>query len=118
MRLYQQLILFMLAATVLPLALLGFWLLRESERALATRIAGEQRAHAQAAAETAGKALLDTVDAIARSAEMFDWSRTSASEVRGGLSLLYQQSNAVSAVVMLSSQGAVVEGPIYLKDEE
>src|SRR5687768_7939976 len=105
MRLYQQLVLFMLAATVLPLALLGFWLLRESERELGHRIATEQRAQAREAAEAAGKAMLDAVESIARSAEMFDWSRTSANELRGGLSLLYQQSSTVSAVVLLSPEG-------------
>jgi len=118
MRLYQQLVLFMLAATVLPLALLGFWLLRESERELGLRIAAGQRAQAQEAAASSGKAVLDSVEAIARSAELFDWSRTSASEVRGGLSLLYQQSPAIAAVVLLSPEGSVVEGPVYLREGE
>ncbi|MDQ3265543.1 MAG: ATP-binding protein [Myxococcota bacterium] len=118
MRLYQQLVLFMLAATVLPLALLGFWLLRESERELGLRIAAEQRAQAREAAASSGKALLDSVEAIARSAEMIDWARASATEVRGGLSLLYQQSQSIAAVVLLSAQGSVVEGPVYLREGE
>ena len=51
MRLYQQLILFMLAATVLPLAVLGFLLLSRAEKGLAERVAAEQRALAVSTAE-------------------------------------------------------------------
>jgi signal transduction histidine kinase len=118
MRLYQQLVLFMLAATVLPLAILGFWLLRESERALSQRISGEQLARAEAAAEVSGKSLLDAVEAIARSAEPFDWQIVSDEELRGGLVLLYQQSNAVSAVVLLTSDGKLAAEPVYRQEAE
>ena len=38
MKLYQQLILFALAATVLPLAIVGFYVLRQSEAELSRRI--------------------------------------------------------------------------------
>ncbi|HEX4620709.1 MAG TPA: two-component sensor histidine kinase, partial [Myxococcaceae bacterium] len=105
MRLYQQLVLFMLAATVLPLALLGFWLLRGSEQELSRRIRGEQRALAGAAAEGVAAQLMGAVDAVARSAEAVDWAHMSAEEMRGALFLLYQQSTSVSAAVLVGADG-------------
>ena len=59
MKLYQQLILFMLAATVLPLAVVGFYLLSQSEAELAQRIASEQRALAESTAESVGSTLMN-----------------------------------------------------------
>ncbi|HEY0094708.1 MAG TPA: two-component sensor histidine kinase, partial [Archangium sp.] len=71
MRLYQQLILFMLAATVLPLAAVGFLLLSRAEAELTGRIVSEQRVIAETTAESASSELMKTVDALARSAELF-----------------------------------------------
>ena len=114
MRLYQQLVLFMLAATVLPLALLGFWLLRASEDELSRRIQGEQRALAAAAAEGAAGQVMGAVNAVARAADAIDWTHASSVELKGGLSLLYQQSPAVSAVILLDADGQVEAGPVFV----
>ena len=105
MRLYQQLVLFMLAATVLPLALVGFLLLSRAEGELAARLDAEQRTLAAATAEGAAAELLATVDALARSAELIDWERASPEERRGALSLLYGQSPVVSAVLQVDADG-------------
>ena len=43
LKLSQKLLLFVLAAAVVPLAFAGFWLLREAERELAVRLEREQR---------------------------------------------------------------------------
>ncbi|XXF80760.1 ATP-binding protein [Myxococcaceae bacterium GXIMD 01537] len=117
MRLYQQLILFMLAATVFPLAVVGFLLLSRAEAELAARITAEQRALAQVTAEGVSSELMETVDALARPAELIDWERATAEEVRGGLSLLYGQSKTVSAVVQLDSDGRLLGLPVYREDE-
>lgn len=116
MRLYQQLVLFMLAATVLPLALVGFLLLRGAEAEVARRIASEQQARAAAAAETVSSHLLGAVDALARSAEAFDWSTASEEEKKGGLALLYRQSDSVSAVALLNSEGKLLSEPLFVQD--
>ena len=116
MRLYQQLVLFMLAATVLPLAVVGFLLLSRAEAELAARLDAEQRTLAEATAEGASAELLATVDALARSAELIDWERASAEEVRGGLSLLYGQSPVVSAVLRVDAQGQALGPPVYEPD--
>ncbi|RJS24894.1 two-component sensor histidine kinase [Corallococcus sp. H22C18031201] len=113
MRLYQQLVLFMLAATVLPLAAVGFLLLSRAEAELAARIDAEHRALAAATAEAVATSLMEVVNGLARSAEMIDWERATAEESRGGLALLYGQSPTVSAVLKLDAQGHPLGNAVY-----
>ncbi|GHG84483.1 sensor histidine kinase [Comamonas sp. JC664] len=113
MRLYQQLVLFMLAATVLPLAAVGFLLLSRAEATLAARIDAEQRAQASAAAEAVGASMMEVVDALARSAELIDWQAASDEETLGALRLLYGQSPAVSAVLKLDAEGRPLGTPVF-----
>jgi two-component system, NtrC family, sensor kinase len=113
MKLYQQLILFMLAATVLPLAVVGFWLLRTSEDELGAHIRAEQQALGVLVAREAATQLVGTVDALGRATEAIDWAGASAEEIRGALSLLYQQSSAVAAVALVDSEGALLNGPVF-----
>jgi two-component system, NtrC family, sensor kinase len=113
MRLYQQLVLFMLAATVLPLAAVGFLLLSRAEAELAGRIVSEQRVIAESTAESASSELMKTVDALARSAELFNWESITPEEFQGGLQLLYGQSPAVSAVLHLDAQGNPRGAPVF-----
>ena len=119
MRLYQQLLLFMVAATVLPLAVVGFLLLSRAEAELAERIASEQRALAAATAESAASTLMKTVDAMARVAESIEWEGLSDDEARGALTLIFRQSSAVSAVQRLDAAGQPVGQPVfYMQDED
>ena len=118
MKLYQQLILFMLAATVLPVAAVGFLLLARAEAALAGRIDAEQRLVAETTADSASLELMKTVEALARSVELFDWERISPEELEGGLRLLYGQSPAISAVLHLDAQGHPQGEPIYRLPQE
>ena len=113
MRLYQQLVLFMLAATVLPLAAVGFLLLSRAEAELTGRIVSEQRVIAESTAESASSELMKTVDALARSAELFSWESITPEEFQGGLQLLYGQSPAVSAVLHLDAQGNPRGEPVF-----
>jgi C4-dicarboxylate-specific signal transduction histidine kinase len=116
MRLSQKLVLFVLAMTLLPLAVVGFGLLRSFERELQTRIAHEQRAVAVAVAEGVSSQLLGAINAVARSAELIDWAKATPEELRGALSLLYQQSNAVSAVALVDAQGKLLAEPVFLPE--
>ncbi|MFY0521947.1 sensor histidine kinase [Archangium gephyra] len=113
MRLYQQLVLFMLAATVLPLAAVGFLLLSRAEAELTGRIISEQRVIAETTAESASSELMKTVDALARSAKLFSWESITPEEFQGGLQLLYGQSPAVSAVLHLDAQGNPRGEPVF-----
>ncbi|WP_224360723.1 sensor histidine kinase [Hyalangium versicolor] len=118
MKLYQQLILFMLAATVLPLAIVGFLLLSRAEAELASRIAVEQRTLAAATAETVASTLMKTVDAMALVAESIDWEGLNEEEARGALTLVFRQSTAVSAVMRLDSAGHPLGKPVFYTREE
>ncbi|NOK08274.1 sensor histidine kinase [Corallococcus exercitus] len=117
MRLYQQLILFMLAATVLPLAIVGFLLLSRSEQALAQRIDDQQRELATATAEAVEASLMEVVNGLARSAELLPWERATPDEVRGMLLLLYGQSTTVSAVIQVDANGQPL-GPAVFRSAE
>ncbi len=103
MRLSQQLILFMLAAAVLPLSGVGFWLLQRSETELSRRLAHEQRAVAEAAAEAAAAQLMVPINGIAGSAALIDWRSVNAEEARGGLQLLAAQSELIAGVALVDS---------------
>ncbi len=101
MRLSQKLLLFVLAAAVLPLSLAGFWLLREAERELSARLEREQRALASAAAEATGTQLAASLESLAQSASLIDWAHVSAAEAEGGLRLLASQSPVVVAATLV-----------------
>ena len=64
MRLSQKLILFVLAAAVIPLSVAGFWLLNQSEVELSARLEREQTATALAAAEGTSSQLLNAMNAL------------------------------------------------------
>src|SRR5690606_13465498 len=74
MRLYHQLLAFMVAATLLPTAALGWVLLTSTETQIIQRIRGEQVALARAAAVETSATLMDAVESLGRSAELLDWS--------------------------------------------
>ncbi|RKH41181.1 sensor histidine kinase [Corallococcus sicarius] len=113
MRLYQQLILFMLAATVLPLAAVGFLLLSRAEAEVVSHIDDKQRALASATAEAVATNLMEVVNGLARSAELIDWERATPDEVRGGLALLYGQSPTISAVLEVDAEGRPLGQAVY-----
>jgi signal transduction histidine kinase len=100
-RLSQKLVLFVLAAAVLPLALGGFWVLKSAEAELAARLEREQRALAAAAAEAAGTQLSFALDGLAQAALLIDWKAASAEEASGGLRLLAGQSALVVAAALV-----------------
>ena len=116
MKLYQQLILFMLAVTVLPLAVVGFLLLSRAEAELAERISAEQRALAVATSESVEASLRKTVDAMALVVQSVRWHELNDEELEGALSLVYLQSSAVSAVLKLSPQGEPLGPPFYFAE--
>jgi two-component system, NtrC family, sensor kinase len=101
MRLSQKLILFVLAAAILPLTGVGFWLLSVSERELSSRLEREQAAIASSGADAISAQLLGTINALAISAGLFEWTAFTPAEVEGGLKLLYAQSDNVAGVAFV-----------------
>lgn len=109
MRLSQKLVLFVLAAAVAPLALGGFWVLKNAETELAARLEREQRALAAASAEAAGTQLSFALDGLAQAAVLIDWKAASAEEAYGGLRLLAGQSSLLVAAALVDpSRNAAV----------
>ena len=101
LKLSQKLLLFVLAAAVIPLSMSGFWLLRQAEEELGARLEREQRALASAAAEATGTQLTTSLDSLAQSATLIDWGRVSSEEALGGLQLLASQSPVVVAATVV-----------------
>jgi two-component system, NtrC family, sensor kinase len=113
MKLYQQLILFMLAATVLPLAVVGFLLLARAEAELADRVASEQRALAAGTADSVATTLMKAVDDMARLAESIEWKGLSEEDSRRALALILRQSSSVSAVMRVDAAGKLLGKPVF-----
>ncbi len=114
MRLAQKLILFVLAASVVPLSFVGTGLLRRLEQELSDRLVAEQRAVADAAIESASAELNAAIGSVERAALLIDWSHANAEEATGALKLVYASSPLVSGVMLydpsLASPVPVVSG--------
>ena len=102
----------MLAAAVLPLSGVGFWLLQRSEAELSVRLEHEQRAVAEAAAEGAAAQLMAAINGLSISAGLIDWRAVSADEARGGLQLLAAQSDLIAAVALVDPKREAALEPV------
>jgi signal transduction histidine kinase len=112
-RLSEKLILFVLTAAIVPLTLVAFGLLRQSERELTTRITEQQRAVAAAAAQEVSAEIWSAINALATSSTALQWGQASPAEVEGGLKLLYTQSDLIAAVVLADpARQPELPGPI------
>jgi two-component system, NtrC family, sensor kinase len=105
MRLLHKLILFMLASSIAPISIVGLALLRNAEDELKRRIALQQAAVARSAAELIGRDVTDLVESLARASEPLAFDTMTARERTGALSLLYQQSSTIAAVILLNRTG-------------
>jgi signal transduction histidine kinase len=112
MKLYRKLLIFTLAATVLPLSAVGFSVLRGAERALSARIAAQQLATAQATAEAVGRELGELLDAVSGTVENWDVKSLSDAELRALLLVLHRRSERIDAVVMVDVQGRQLVEPV------
>ncbi|HEY0881282.1 MAG TPA: HAMP domain-containing protein, partial [Archangium sp.] len=117
LKLSQKLLLFVLAAAVVPLAFAGFWLLREAERELGERLEREQRALAAAAAEATGTQLAVSLESLAQSALLIDWARVTPEEASGGLRLLASQSSVVVGATLVDPARTDVQPFLEAIDE-
>jgi|CXWL01.1.fsa_nt_gi signal transduction histidine kinase len=99
MRLAQKLILFVLAASIVPLAFVGTGLLRRLEQELGERLLAEQRAVVEAAIESASAELNGAIGNVERAALLVDWTQANADELHGALRLVYASSPLVAGVL-------------------
>ncbi|HEY3448343.1 MAG TPA: ATP-binding protein [Myxococcales bacterium] len=106
MRLYQKLVLFMLAAAVGPVAVVGFALLGRAQDELRSRITEQQLSVAVSAAELAARDVEEAVESLTRTASSIRWADLSGDERAGALRLLVGQSrHFVVASVIDSTSG-------------
>lgn len=111
MKLYLKLLLFTLAAAVLPLTAVGFHMLARSERALRERIEEQQLAAARAAAELAWRDLEGIIGGIDGLARSWNPSRLREPELRGFLRVVLRGSGEVRAAVVVDDRGAMPIAP-------
>jgi len=103
----RRLVLFALAAAVLPLVGVAFAVLARSEQALASRAAEAQAQAARATAEGIGRDLDAARDELSRAVEAWDPSRLDEAELRAFLYLLTRQVASCSAAATVDAAGRV-----------
>ncbi|MGC4113313.1 MAG: ATP-binding protein [Myxococcales bacterium] len=103
MRLYQKLVLFMLAAAVGPVAVVGFALLGRAQDELRSRITEQQLSLAVSAAELAARDVDEAVEALTRTAASIRWADLSEDERSGALRLLVGQSRHFGAATVVDA---------------
>jgi signal transduction histidine kinase len=111
MRLYRKLLLFTLAAAVLPLTAVGFHLLASSERALRARIEEQQLQAARAAAELTWGDLEAVIAGLEGVAGTWSPSRLREAELRGFLRVVLRSSREVRAAAVMDERGALPVPP-------
>ncbi len=109
MRLFPKLVLFMIAATVAPVAGVGFSLLTRAERALESRIGAQQATAAAAAAQRAARDVEGAVETLVRAASPIGWRELSPEEREGALRLVLLQSRHFALAGLFDAQGAPVD---------
>ncbi|MDF1565509.1 MAG: ATP-binding protein [Deltaproteobacteria bacterium] len=116
MSLYQKLIVFMLAATVVPMAVVGFALVRQSEDALRERIRAAQEEAAVAEARAAATLITEQVDDLRRAAHAFDLRGADEAALQGALRMIYQAAPDVAITLVVDDRGALQAPPVFLED--
>ncbi len=117
MRLYQQLLLFVAVATVIPLGV-GFWILRHNESALERRLLAEHQESAARLAEALGRELREVFDRVQRSSEYVSLEGMSSDELGGLLGIVYKQSEDIAQVCLLDEEGRELAPGVFLESPE
>lgn len=118
MPLAQKLILYALAVALLPLAATGFTLVSLSERALRERIEDHQMAVASGIAGQLGRNIEELAERMQTVLSLVDLQELSVEEREGVGIMLYRQSSAISAVVLLDPQGNRLAPDVYLTERQ
>ncbi|MCC7073983.1 MAG: HAMP domain-containing protein [Deltaproteobacteria bacterium] len=118
MSLNRKLALFIVAATVLPLVLVGLFVARIAEDALRARILEAQVRTASAEAEAVARFIEDRSAALQRAAAAFDLSAATAPELAGAAQLLYRADDAVAVAALLDATGQALAPPALLAADD
>jgi signal transduction histidine kinase len=115
MRFYRQLLLFMLAATVVPLVL-GLVSLRLNEARLATQVLEAQREVADRLAERAGREVMGVLARVQQALGYAELDAISDEELRGLMAIVYRQAEDIVQVALLDGEGEARVPGVYLED--
>jgi signal transduction histidine kinase len=108
----QKLVLYALAAALLPLAASGFTLVRLGEDALRARIQAHERTAATAVAASVDQTLRELAERAVTAMELTDPLRLTPDERLGLLRLVHRQSPSVRASVLLDARGQLLVRPV------
>ncbi len=117
MKLYRQLALFVLGATVIPLVV-GFFILWHNEKQLRGRMEDGCRESAERLAELATRELSEIFERLQRAAGFVPLKEMSAEELEGWLGILYKQSEHIVQVALLDSSGRSLVPGVFLDRPE
>jgi two-component system, NtrC family, sensor kinase len=115
MKLYRQLLLFMLTATIVPLVL-GLVSMSLNEGEVAGKILEQRREAAERLAERAGRDVMDVVERVQKSLGYAELGRMTPEELRGLLAIVYKQSEDIDQVSLLDGAGLPVVPGLFLEE--
>ncbi|MBW1809547.1 MAG: HAMP domain-containing protein [Deltaproteobacteria bacterium] len=117
MKLYHQLILFVLAATAIPL-LVGFVILRHNEGQLEERLLSSRAESATRLAEVVQREMKEVFERIQDALGYASIEDMSDEELTGLLGILYKQSEDIIQVALLNQAGDELIPGVYLDHPE
>jgi two-component system, NtrC family, sensor kinase len=117
MKLFHQLILFVLAATAVPL-IVGFFILRHSEGQLEKRLLASREESAVRLAEVVHREMKEVFERVQGALGYASVEGMSPEELTGLLGILYKQSEDIVQVALLGTDGVEVVPGVYLDHPE
>ncbi|RME28542.1 MAG: sensor histidine kinase [Deltaproteobacteria bacterium] len=117
MKLYHQLVVFVLFVTVVPLVV-GMAIISAGESRLRQRLVESRRLEVAALSAGMQQWLREQLDRIARSLGMLDLKDLDTRELEGVVRIVYKSSEAVTQVAMLDGDGRPVAGPVFIEHPE
>ncbi len=117
MKLYQQLMMFVMAATMIPL-LVGFVVLRHNERQLESRLLFSRTESANRLAEIVHRQMKEILERVKASLGFFAVEAMNPDEMTGFLGLLYKQSDDITQVALVDADGREMTKGVYLDHPE
>jgi two-component system, NtrC family, sensor kinase len=117
MKLYQQLIIFVLAATAIPLVV-GMLILHANEQQLGDRLRSSRQSSAVTLAGVVERETNEIFGRIRRAMGYLSVEDMSPAELTGWLGILYKQSEDITQVALLNKDGAEIVPGLYLDHPE
>jgi signal transduction histidine kinase len=116
MRLLPKLTLGIVAASAVPLAVVGMVSARLSEEALREKILQHHAALAAGAADAAARSFADVTGALTLVPQLLDLDRATPEVVTGALRLAFRSHEDIAAVALLDERGGERVPAVYLSD--